>query len=148
MASIRSIMRAMALLGALAVLAPAPAGAQAGANQAAPSTAKAGQCVEDTQFMRRNHMDLLKHHRNETMRKGIRTTRHSLKQCVECHASSKTGSVAASKDDFCASCHAYAAVKLDCWDCHATKPMKKPAAVAASPAPTASPMTPAPGSTP
>jgi hypothetical protein len=39
------------------------------------------------------------------MRKGIRTTKHSLKQCVECHASSKTGSVAASKEDFCSACH-------------------------------------------
>ncbi|MCP5279885.1 MAG: hypothetical protein H6935_16245 [Thiobacillus sp.] len=91
-------------------------------------------CVEDTQFMRRNHMDLLKHHRDDTMRKGIRTTRHSLKKCVECHASEKTGSVAASKEDFCAACHSYASVKLDCWDCHATKPAKKPAPQAGLPA--------------
>ncbi|MBI5331087.1 MAG: Hdr-like menaquinol oxidoreductase cytochrome c subunit [Betaproteobacteria bacterium] len=91
---------------------------------------KGEKCVEETQFMRRNHMELLKHHRDETMRKGIRTTKHSLKKCVECHASEKTGSVAASKDDFCASCHRYASVKLDCWDCHATKPMKKPIQVA------------------
>ena len=82
-------------------------------------------CVEDTQYMRRNHMELLKHHRDETMRKGIRTTRHSLKKCVECHASEKSGSVAASKEDFCSACHSYASVKLDCWDCHATKPGKK-----------------------
>jgi hypothetical protein len=121
-------------------------GAGAAGSSNALEKGKGDKCVEDTQFMRRNHMDLLKHHRNETLRKGIRTTRHSLKQCVECHASSKTGSVAASKDDFCASCHAYAAVKLDCWDCHATKPMKKPAAVAASPAPVVSPATPAAGS--
>jgi hypothetical protein len=84
--------------------------------------------------MRRNHMEMLKHQRDRTMRQGIRTTKHSLKGCVDCHAGARSGSVAASKDDFCAACHNYAAVKLDCWDCHATKPMKKPAAVAAMPA--------------
>jgi hypothetical protein len=141
------MLRVLTLLGALASLAMAPTGAMAGANTPALEKGKGDKCVEDTQFMRRNHMDLLKHHRNETMRKGIRTTRHSLKQCVECHASSKTGSVAASKDDFCAACHTYAAVKLDCWDCHATKPMKKPANIAASPATAVNPATPAAGST-
>jgi hypothetical protein len=25
------------------------------------------------------------------------------------------------KDGFCQECHAYAAVKLDCWDCHQPK---------------------------
>ncbi len=88
---------------------------------------KGEKCVEDTQFMRKNHMVLLKHQRDETMRKGIRTTKHSLKKCVECHASEKTGSVAATKEDFCAACHSYASVKLDCWDCHATKPGAQPA---------------------
>jgi hypothetical protein len=86
---------------------------------------KGERCVEPTDFMRRNHMELLKHHRNEALRQGVRTTKHSLKGCVECHASAKTGSVAASKEDFCVSCHAYTAVHLDCWDCHATKPGKK-----------------------
>ena len=38
------------------------------------------------------------------------------------HASETTGSVAAAKDDFCVSCHSYAAVKIDCFDCHSTKP--------------------------
>jgi hypothetical protein len=87
---------------------------------------KGEKCVEDTQYMRKNHMDLLKHHRDDTMRKGIRTTKHSLKKCIECHASEKSGSVAASKEDFCAACHSYVSVKLDCWDCHATKPGKSP----------------------
>jgi hypothetical protein len=142
------MLRVLALLGVLAGMAWVPAGAWAGANTPVLEKGKGDKCVEDTQFMRRKHMDLLKHHRNETMRQGIRTTKHSLKGCVDCHASAKTGSVAAGKDDFCAACHAYAAVKLDCWDCHATKPLKKPAAVAAAPAPSASPMTPAAGSTP
>jgi hypothetical protein len=80
------------------------------------------QCVEPTDFMRRNHMKVLMFHRDQTMHQGIRTTQHSLKGCVECHAGAKTGTVAGSKDDFCQSCHAYAAVSIDCFECHATKP--------------------------
>lgn len=128
MASLRDKLRALALIGTLAGLAWAPLGVHAG--QPVLEKGKGDKCVEDTQFMRRNHMDLLKHHRDKTMRLGIRTTQHSLKGCVECHASEKTGSVAASKDDFCSACHSYAAVKLDCWDCHATKPKAKPAQAA------------------
>jgi hypothetical protein len=30
--------------------------------------------------------------------------------------------VAAARTDFCVSCHAYAAVKIDCFECHASKP--------------------------
>ncbi len=87
---------------------------------------KGDKCVEDVDIIRRNHPDLLKHHRIETLRHGIRTTKYSLKGCVECHASAKTGSVASAKDDFCVTCHAYAGVQLDCWDCHASKPKTKP----------------------
>ena len=83
---------------------------------------KGDRCVEDEAYMRRNHMKLLDHHRDETVLKGIRTKKYSLKECVNCHASEKTGSVATAKDDFCVSCHRYAAVKIDCFDCHSTKP--------------------------
>ena len=34
----------------------------------------------------------------------------------------ETGSVAAAPTNFCVSCHSYAAVKLDCFECHASKP--------------------------
>lgn len=84
--------------------------------------AKGEHCVEPNDFMRRNHMKVLLHHRDETVLEGIRTKKYSLKECINCHASEKTGSVAASKDDFCVSCHSYAAVKIDCFDCHSTKP--------------------------
>jgi len=83
---------------------------------------KGEQCVEDTDYMRRNHMVLLDVHRDKTVIEGIRTPKHSLKECINCHASEKTGSVAAAKDDFCISCHSYASVKIDCFDCHSTKP--------------------------
>lgn len=82
---------------------------------------KGGQCVEDPKLMRKIHMDLLKHQRDETMRKGIRGQKHSLADCVECHASTKTDSVLGSDDAFCQGCHTYAAVKLDCFECHTSK---------------------------
>lgn len=79
-------------------------------------------CVADPAFMRRNHMDLLKHQRNETVHLGVRDARASLKGCIECHASAASGSVAQAPGDFCSSCHGYAAVKIDCFECHASKP--------------------------
>lgn len=127
MARLANWLRLAVLAGAAALMAAPAFEAAAGMDLPKLERGKGEKCVEDTQFMRRNHMDLLKHQRDDTMRRGIRTTKHSLKGCVECHASEKTGSVAASKDDFCAACHSYASVKLDCWDCHATKPGKKTA---------------------
>jgi hypothetical protein len=85
--------------------------------------AKAGTtCVRDEDFMRRNHMKILMHQRDLTMHKGIRTTKDSLVDCIECHVNPKTNSVASSKEDFCMGCHSYAAVKLDCFECHSDKP--------------------------
>jgi hypothetical protein len=88
--------------------------------------ARGGQCVADTAFMRRNHMTLLKHQRDDTLRGGIRTGQYSLKTCIDCHASQTTNSVAASDTNFCQSCHTYAAVKLDCFECHSNKSQVKP----------------------
>jgi hypothetical protein len=83
---------------------------------------KGDRCVEDTAVMRRDHMKLLNNHRDRTVVEGVRTKKHSLKECINCHASEATGSVATAKDDFCVSCHSYAAVKIDCFECHSTKP--------------------------
>ena len=88
--------------------------------------ARGGQCVEDPAFMRRNHMKLLKHQRDDTLRGGVRTGKYSLKTCIDCHASKTTNSVAASDTNFCQSCHNYAAVKIDCFECHTNKPQVKP----------------------
>ena len=92
--------------------------------------ARGGQCVADPAFMRRNHMDLLKHQRDDTLRGGVRTGQHSLKACIGCHASQSTGSVNAAGTNFCQSCHTYAAVKIDCFGCHANQ---APTAAAALP---------------
>ena len=95
---------------------------------------KGDKCVEDETFMRKNHMKLLKHQRDETMHKGIRTEKYSLQNCINCHASKKNNSVLGTNENFCQTCHTYAAVKLDCWDCHASKPKQQ---AAAAPAPVA-----------
>ena len=87
------------------------------------------QCVEPTAAMRRNHMEYLKHQRDETVRGGVRGAKYSLKACIDCHASQKTASVNKAATDFCSSCHSYAAVKIDCFDCHTDKSPKLAAAV-------------------
>jgi len=82
-------------------------------------------CVEDTDFMRRNHMDLLKHQRDETMKEGIRGKPYSLKECLSCHAVDGPDAIpvtVSSPQHFCRSCHDYAAVSIDCFQCHASRP--------------------------
>ena len=83
------------------------------------------QCVEPTEFMRKNHMDLLIHQRDKTVHQGIRTSKHSLVGCIACHAEREAdGSFIAidAEDQFCQNCHAAVAVDMDCFQCHATKP--------------------------
>ena len=123
------------LIGLLSGAAPALAADSAASRVPMPVVAISapGQCVEDTQFMLRNHMELLKHHRDRTVREGVRTTQHSLANCVSCHASKETGRVTGSKDAFCESCHRFAAVTLDCFECHADRPAAGMAANTAQP---------------
>lgn len=79
--------------------------------------AKPGQCVAQTDEMRRNHMEKILHQRDLTMHDGIRTKKHSLSNCIDCHADQKTNSVLG-KEGFCESCHTYSAVSIDCFSCH------------------------------
>lgn len=82
---------------------------------------KGGQCVEEPQWMRKNHPHVLRHQRDETVHKGIREEKHSLKNCIECHASMKDDSVIGRADSFCEGCHRYEAVSIDCFECHSSK---------------------------
>ncbi len=80
---------------------------------------------EGNAFMRINHMRLLRHDRDETTRLGNRDTEYSLKECVACHAATGPDALPISvkaEGQFCSSCHEYAAVKIDCFQCHSSKP--------------------------
>ena len=111
-----------ALLRFATLLALALAGGAAQAAGPVIEKARGGECVDLPEVMRRMHPELLKHQRNETVHRGVRDTRSSLKGCVECHASAASNSVATAKTDFCVSCHTFAAVKVDCFECHASRP--------------------------
>lgn len=110
------------LLAGAAVLAADAPGATPRVPKPVIEAARGGQCVEDPATMRRDHMKYLKHQRDETVHGGLRGAKYSLKTCIECHASQTTQSVAATQTNFCVSCHSFAAVKIDCFECHATQP--------------------------
>src|SRR5690242_13149520 len=87
--------------------------------------AKGDHCVEPTEVMRRNHMQYILHQRLDTVHEGIRGTKYSLKGCIDCHVTARadrTYPTHDSKDHFCNACHAYAAVKIDCFECHSDHP--------------------------
>lgn len=84
-------------------------------------------CVEPIEVIRRNHGHFLKHHRDDTMHHGIRTPQHSLVACINCHVVPNSAGhypTLEGTDHFCRNCHAYAAVTIDCFQCHASQPEK------------------------
>lgn len=113
------------LLGAVALFASA-VWAGEGSHTPKPEVviANPGKCVDDAENMRRNHMDMLKHQRDVTLRQGVRGAKVSLQGCVDCHASKTNGSVAATERNFCQTCHAYVGVRLDCFECHQATPSR------------------------
>lgn len=75
-------------------------------------------CIEDTEFMRSEHMTLLNEWRIKSVREGThiylatdgKEYEMSLQNtCLSCHSN---------KAEFCDSCHTYADVDPDCWVCH------------------------------
>ena len=85
-------------------------------------------CVAPTSEMRRNHMDYLKHGRVKTVRDGVRSLKYSLAECVDCHAEKRADGgyePVSGEGQFCASCHAYTAVSLACFQCHRKTPEEK-----------------------
>ncbi len=76
------------------------------------------QCVESTEFMKANHMQLLIQWREEVVRNGDRTyvatdgksyEKSLTGSCLKCHSN---------KAEFCDRCHDYAHVQPNCWNCH------------------------------
>jgi hypothetical protein len=89
-------------------------------------------CIDTPEVMRRTHMDMLKHQRDRTVHLGERGVKVTLNACIDCHAGrgagAAAGSAVGSPQAFCESCHRYAAVQLDCFECHQPKPGASPAA--------------------
>jgi hypothetical protein len=116
-----------AALCAAAFAGAAPAAEPAG-RVAKPSISvdRSTQCIDSPEVMRRTHMDMLRHQRDRTVRQGIRGEKVSLNGCIDCHAGpgagAAAGSAVGSPQAFCETCHRYAAVKLDCFECHQPRP--------------------------
>jgi hypothetical protein len=79
---------------------------------------KEKRCVENTDFMRSNHMKLLNTWRDSAVRKGNRTYHATYGKafdisltgtCLKCHSN---------KAQFCDRCHDFAGAKPACWNCH------------------------------
>ena len=121
---------AMALMLAVAGIVSGTGASEARAADGVPLPAlvkatKGEACVEPLPIIRREHMKFLMHQRDDTVHEGIRTTRHSLVGCIDCHAAKDAAGQWVRIDapgQFCASCHAYVSVEIDCFGCHAALP--------------------------
>ncbi len=90
-------------------------------------------CVAPTDFMRRAHFELIEHQRHITVHQGIRKTDNSLAGCVNCHVAKDVhgtflpvdgANPVTGEQQFCAGCHEYSGVQLDCFSCHTNVPLK------------------------
>ena len=82
-------------------------------------------CVEPTDVMRKKHFEFLYHQRDLTVIDGVRTTKHSLANCIDCHVSrDDQGNFLPINDEgqFCHTCHIETATNIDCFSCHASVP--------------------------
>ncbi len=125
MRAIRQGMTA-ALLGGVvfaAVLGVAQAGDLA---PKVPIDKSKGDCVLPGDQMRKQHMNILMHRRDDTMFNGVRGGKRSLQACLTCHMvkDETTGKPVTieSPKHFCRVCHDFTAVKVDCWSCHKSVP--------------------------
>ena len=128
----QAIRRTAAVLAVVCAGAVLGAGVHAGARAAdgvpLPVLVKAARgdaCVEPLPVIRRDHMKFLMHQRDDTVHQGIRGARHSLTGCIDCHAARDDAGQWVRIDtpgQFCASCHTYVSVEIDCFECHAALP--------------------------
>ncbi len=114
---------AVAIVALLAGVAPALVRAE-GSRVPLPSYSvdRSTNCVAPPEVMRRTHMEMLKHRRDRTVHQGVRGGDESLNRCLSCHADKTSGKAIGEPDAFCQSCHDYAGVTLDCFECHQGRP--------------------------
>lgn len=82
-------------------------------------------CVEPTEIMRKEHYMFLLHQRDNTVIDGVRTKKHSLANCIDCHVSYDEKGKAIpinSEGQFCQQCHVKTATNITCFSCHAAEP--------------------------
>jgi hypothetical protein len=65
-------------------------------------------CIKDTEYMRFNHMILLKGIRDDVMRQG-KKGEMGFKDCRQCHTN---------RERFCDRCHNMVNLKPNCFSCH------------------------------
>ena len=123
---VAKLVLAVVLLSGLSAV--AMAGEEASMAKGVEGSAKADKmesCVKPTDWMRRNHMDLIQHSRDKTVHEGIRIQKDSLSGCVDCHAryDEKQQAVPVNASgEFCSGCHSYVGESLSCFQCHSTVP--------------------------
>lgn len=105
----------------LAVTSPFWFALLAGAKVSRPVVEKpvgATKCIEDTAFMRENHMQMLNEWRAMSVRNGVMeyTSKSGVKYeasltktCLKCHTK---------RAESCDRCHTYVNVAPNCWNCH------------------------------
>jgi len=83
----------------------------AGLGSGSPKLAegKGKDCVRPEDWMRKNHMSLLKHVREDAVRQGHPAGDTGLRGCISCHPN---------RAQFCDSCHSYVGASPECWHCH------------------------------
>jgi len=75
-------------------------------------------CIEDAEYMRAYHMDMLNEWRHDLVRDGV--TEYT-STTGETYTNSLTGTCMSCHDDrdaFCTRCHDFSNVNPKCWDCH------------------------------
>ena len=91
-----------------------------------PAATMGDSCVEPVDIMRRDHMDFLFHQRDRTVYQGEREAKHSLTGCLDCHTRKDSQGdyiPINAPGEFCQACHAFSSVKMDCFECHASRPL-------------------------
>jgi hypothetical protein len=117
--------RVLAFIAVLLMAMTAHASAEEATLAPTPPKARSGPCVAPPDVMRRTHMTMLKHQRDDTVHNGVRGKPEGLTNCITCHAvKDKDGGFVTAKSPlhFCRTCHDYAAVQVDCFECHASRP--------------------------
>ncbi len=119
------------VLAFLAVFGFAGGAAADGAGPVVP-TATGDPHPEGNEHWRANHMVMMKHDRDLTMRDGVRDLapedvdiQASLAECFDCHSVKDEAGQDVSYEDerhFCRVCHDYTAVTIDCFMCHRSTP--------------------------